>query len=111
MKTIAVLAALMLGAGAANAFPYPGSAQFTDAKTGYVVTVSDKGGEMILDGRHPVTRQTFHITVSQAGQVRGTWGERPCGGQPGLHGGSTSGRGDGHPDRDVRASRRVSLHC
>lgn len=76
MKFLGFAASLLL-ASAAGAFPYPATPTFTDAKTGFIVRVGEKAGQMVLDGRHPQSRETFHLVVSPDGKVRGTWASQP----------------------------------
>lgn len=77
IKTAFVGAALFLGASAASAYGLQPSDTFTDAKTGFVVTVSEQGSKLLLTGRNPETKETFDVTVSRKGEVSGVWRGQP----------------------------------
>ena len=73
IKTAIFGAVMFLGATAANAQGFQPSNTFTDAKTGFVVKVSDQGSKMLLTGVNPATKETFEVTVSRKGEINGVW--------------------------------------
>jgi len=73
VKITALGAALFLGAAAASADGLQPRDTFTDAKTGFVVKVSDQGSKMLLQGLNPASRETFAVTVTRKGEVSGVW--------------------------------------
>ena len=78
MKKILLGVALAVGASSPAAHALPSQTdRFVHEKTGYVVRTRTVGDVMYVNGKHPVTGNTFRVKVSQTGRTTGYFAGQP----------------------------------